>query len=55
MQFSAAQIAALINGKLQGDPEVLVNNFGKIEEAQAETVLVKTRRHQPVQVHEAHQ
>jgi UDP-3-O-[3-hydroxymyristoyl] glucosamine N-acyltransferase len=35
MQFSAAQIAALINGKLQGDPEVLVNNFGKIEEAQA--------------------
>jgi UDP-3-O-[3-hydroxymyristoyl] glucosamine N-acyltransferase len=35
MQFSAAQIAALINGKLKGDPEVLVNNFGKIEEAQA--------------------
>jgi len=35
MQFSAAQIAALINGKLDGDPEVLVNNFGKIEEAQA--------------------
>ncbi len=35
MQFSAAQIAALINGKLEGDPEVMVNNFGKIEEAQA--------------------
>src|SRR5450631_1962588 len=35
MQFSAAQIAALIDGKLEGDPEVLVNNFGKIEEAQA--------------------
>jgi UDP-3-O-[3-hydroxymyristoyl] glucosamine N-acyltransferase len=35
MQFSAAQIAALINGKLEGDPEVLVNNFGKIEGAQA--------------------
>lgn len=35
MQFSAAQIAALINGKLEGDPEVLVNNFGKIEEAQS--------------------
>jgi UDP-3-O-[3-hydroxymyristoyl] glucosamine N-acyltransferase len=34
MQFSAAQIAALVNGKLEGDPEVLVNNFGKIEEAQ---------------------
>jgi UDP-3-O-[3-hydroxymyristoyl] glucosamine N-acyltransferase len=35
MHFSAAQIAALINGKLEGNPEVLVNNFGKIEEAQA--------------------
>ncbi len=35
MQFSAAQIAALIDGKLEGDPDVLVNNFGKIEEAQA--------------------
>lgn len=35
MQFSAAQIAMLIQGKLEGDPEVLVNNFGKIEEAQA--------------------
>jgi UDP-3-O-[3-hydroxymyristoyl] glucosamine N-acyltransferase len=34
MQFSAAQIAALINGKLEGDPEVLVNNFGRIEDAQ---------------------
>src|SRR5271170_1080022 len=35
MQFSAAQIATLIDGKLEGDPEVLVNNFGKIEEAKA--------------------
>jgi len=35
MQFSAAQIAAMVNGKLEGDPEVLVNNFGKIEEAQS--------------------
>ena len=35
MQFSAAQIAALINGKLEGNPEVLVDNFGKIEEAKA--------------------
>jgi UDP-3-O-[3-hydroxymyristoyl] glucosamine N-acyltransferase len=34
MQFSAAQIAALIQGKLEGDPEVVVDNFGKIEEAQ---------------------
>ena len=35
MQFSAAQIAALINGKLEGDPDAMVGNFGKIEEAQA--------------------
>jgi UDP-3-O-[3-hydroxymyristoyl] glucosamine N-acyltransferase len=35
MQFSAAQIAAMVNGKLEGDPEVLVNSFGKIEEAQS--------------------
>lgn len=35
MQFSAAQIAGLINGKLEGDPDVLVDNFGKIEEAKA--------------------
>jgi UDP-3-O-[3-hydroxymyristoyl] glucosamine N-acyltransferase len=35
MQFSAAQIAALIQARLEGDPEVLVDNFGKIEEAQA--------------------
>jgi UDP-3-O-[3-hydroxymyristoyl] glucosamine N-acyltransferase len=35
MQFSAAQIAALVNGKLEGNPEVVVNNFGKIEEAKA--------------------
>jgi UDP-3-O-[3-hydroxymyristoyl] glucosamine N-acyltransferase len=34
MQFSAAQIAALIQGKLEGDPEVVVDSFGKIEEAQ---------------------
>jgi len=33
MQFSAAQIAALINGKIEGNPDVLVNDFGKIEEA----------------------
>src|SRR5450432_2394177 len=33
MQFSAAQIAAMINGKLEGNPDILVNNFGKIEEA----------------------
>src|SRR5687768_8613443 len=34
MQFSALQIAAIINGKIQGDPNASVSSFGKIEEAQ---------------------
>lgn len=34
MQFSAAQIAALINGKIEGDANASVVSFGKIEEAQ---------------------
>jgi UDP-3-O-[3-hydroxymyristoyl] glucosamine N-acyltransferase len=33
MQFSAAQIALLINGKVDGNPEAAVGSFGKIEEA----------------------
>lgn len=33
MQFSAAQIAMLINGKIEGKPETTVSSFGKIEEA----------------------
>jgi UDP-3-O-[3-hydroxymyristoyl] glucosamine N-acyltransferase len=33
MQFSAAQIAAMIHGRVEGDPTVLVASFGKIEEA----------------------
>lgn len=35
MQFSAAQIAVLINGKVEGDPNIAVGSFGKIEEATA--------------------
>jgi UDP-3-O-[3-hydroxymyristoyl] glucosamine N-acyltransferase len=34
MTFSAAQIAILINGKTEGDSNVQVASFGKIEEAQ---------------------
>ena len=34
MQFSATQIAALINGKIEGDANASINSFGKIEEAQ---------------------
>jgi len=33
MTFSAAQIAMLINGKVEGDPNVSVASFGRIEEA----------------------
>ncbi len=33
MQFPAAQIALLVNGKTEGDASVSVNSFGKIEEA----------------------
>jgi UDP-3-O-[3-hydroxymyristoyl] glucosamine N-acyltransferase len=35
MQFSANQIAEIISGKVEGNGEVLVASFGKIEEAQA--------------------
>jgi len=35
MQFSAAQIAPLISGTIEGDSSVLVSNFGKIESAKA--------------------
>jgi UDP-3-O-[3-hydroxymyristoyl] glucosamine N-acyltransferase len=33
MQFPAAQIALIVNGKVEGDPDVSVDSFGKIEEA----------------------
>jgi len=33
MQFTAEQIAALIGGKVEGEPGIAVSNFGKIEEA----------------------
>ena len=34
MQFSAAQISVLVNGKVEGDANATVSSFGKIEEAQ---------------------
>ncbi|MDB5197072.1 MAG: lpxD [Flaviaesturariibacter sp.] len=34
MQFTAAQIALLVNGKIEGAADVAVTSFGKIEEAQ---------------------
>jgi UDP-3-O-[3-hydroxymyristoyl] glucosamine N-acyltransferase len=33
MIFSASQIAILINGKIEGDPNATIESFGKIEEA----------------------
>ncbi len=33
MQFSAAQIAVIVSGKVEGNPDVKVHSFGKIEEA----------------------
>ncbi|HVZ24801.1 MAG TPA: UDP-3-O-(3-hydroxymyristoyl)glucosamine N-acyltransferase [Sediminibacterium sp.] len=33
MQFNAAQIALLINGQIEGNPDIPVRSFGKIEEA----------------------
>ncbi len=35
LQFSAQQIALMIQGKIEGDATVLVKQFGKIEEAKA--------------------
>ena len=34
MQFTASQIALLINGRIEGDPNASIGSFGKIEEAQ---------------------
>ncbi len=36
MQFSAAQIAMMINGKIEGNADISVASFGKIEEAVAD-------------------
>lgn len=33
MQFTAAQIALIINARVEGDPDAVVGSFGKIEEA----------------------
>ena len=33
MELSAGQLAALVRGTVEGDPNVIINNFAKIEEA----------------------
>ncbi len=34
MQFTAAQISLIINGRIEGNADAAVNGFGRIEEAQ---------------------
>src|SRR3982751_4230437 len=34
MQFTAAQISLLVNGKIEGNADTAVTSFGKIEEAE---------------------
>lgn len=38
MEFSAAQIALLVNGRIEGNPDIKVGSFGKIEEAKANDI-----------------
>ncbi len=38
MQFTAEQIAELLDGEVDGDPQVLVNDLSKIEEARSGTL-----------------
>ena len=38
MEFSAKQIAALLEGKIEGDPDVKVSNLSKIEEGKPKTL-----------------
>ena len=38
MQFTAAQIAELLHGAVDGDPQVMVNDLAKIEDAKAGTL-----------------
>ncbi len=38
MQFTAAQIAELLKGDVDGDPQVMVNDLAKIEEARSGTL-----------------
>lgn len=38
MQVTAAQIAQLLNGTIEGNPEAIINTFSKIEEAGAQSL-----------------
>lgn len=38
MEFSAKQISGILNGTIEGDPDIKVNNFSKIEEGKPGTL-----------------
>jgi len=38
MKFSASQIASLLNGIVEGNPDAAVSNLSKIEEGKPETL-----------------
>jgi UDP-3-O-[3-hydroxymyristoyl] glucosamine N-acyltransferase len=38
MEFSASQIAGLLNGEIEGNPDVIVNKLAKIEEGEAQSL-----------------
>ena len=40
MEFKAKDIAALLGGVVDGDPEVIVNNVSKIEEGKPGTLFL---------------
>ena len=40
MEFSAQQIAGFLNGTIEGDPNVKVSNFSKIEEGKPGTLTL---------------
>ena len=38
MEFTAGQIAAILNGKVEGDPEIKINSLSKIEEGKSGSI-----------------
>ena len=44
MEFKAKDIAALLSGVVDGDPEISVNNVSKIEEGKKKKSIVKVEK-----------
>ena len=47
LQFTAQQIAIMIQGLVDGDPTAAVNNFGKIEEWRHQKAIEITQQKRP--------